>query len=81
MPSRAKQQREMTTEIQGFLENGADDGERFIFLPFLNAVSINLVPAYYGHNVQVERIAITAKFRKVTFSRDVFVDVAVAKAP
>ena len=46
MPSAAKQQREMTK---------FKDGGFFMFFSYLNAVSINLVPAHFAHNVQVER--------------------------
>ena len=85
LPSPAKQQCEMT-KFKASRRTSAHDGEFFVLLPYLNAVSINLVPAYSVHNEQVEQIVIIAKwqkFRKVTFSRDVFVavSVAAAKAP
>ena len=38
-------------QIQDFVEN----------LPYLNAAPTNLVPGYFGHIVQVERIGIIAK--------------------
>ena len=47
LPSPAKQQREMT-KFKVFWRTWAHDGEFFIFLPYLNAVSINSVPAYLG---------------------------------
>ena len=40
-----------------------------IFLPYLNAVPINLVPGYFAHILKVERIEIIAKLHfQVTFS-------------
>ena len=39
----------------------AHNGEFFIFLPYLNAVPINLVFGYFAHIVQVERTGIIAK--------------------
>ena len=49
------------TKFKVFWRTRGHDGENFIFLPYLNAGSINLVPAYFAHNVQVERIRIIAK--------------------
>ena len=60
LPSSAKQQREMT-KFKVFWRTWAHDGEFSIFLPYLNAVPINLVPGYFAHIVQVERIGIIAK--------------------
>ena len=66
--SPAKQQGEMT-KFKFFWRTWAHGGEFFIFLPYLNTVSINLVPACFAHNLQVERIGIIAKLRfQVTFS-------------
>ena len=59
LPSPAKQ-REMT-KFKVLWRTWAHDGEFFIFLPYLNAISINLVPTYFTHNVHVERIGIIAK--------------------
>ena len=59
--SLGKQQREMT-KFKVFWRTCAHDGEFFIFLPYLNVVSIDLVPAYFSHDVQVKRIGIIAKW-------------------
>ena len=41
----------------------------FIFLLYVNAVPINLVPRYFAHIVQGERIGVIAKLHfQVTFS-------------
>ena len=60
LPSPAKQQREMT-KFNDFRRMEAHDGGLFILFPYLNAVSVNLVPAYFAQNVQVERVGIMAK--------------------
>ena len=60
LPSPAKQQREMT-KFKACWRTGPHVGEVCIFLPYLNAVSINLVSAYVAHNVRVELIGIIAE--------------------
>ena len=60
MTSSAKQQREMT-KFKVLCRTSAHDGEFFILLPYLNAVAINLVPRYFSHILQVERIGIIGK--------------------
>ena len=44
-----------------FWRTWAHDGEFFILPPYLNIVPISLVPRYFNHIVQVERIGIIAK--------------------
>ena len=60
LPSSSKQQRQMA-KFKVLWRTWAHDGEFVILFPYLNAIPINLVPGYYAHIVQVERIGIIAK--------------------
>ena len=68
LPSPAKQQREMTKFKVFFGEREHTTVNLSFFLAYLNAVSMNLVPAHFAHNVQVERIGIIREVVEVSQS-------------